>query len=208
MTTRVILIRHGQTAWNREARFRRQTDIPLDEIGLRQARLTGEYVAACWPLTAVYASPMQRAMQTAEAVADPQGLPVQPLEGLLDIHFGKLQGMAVADAKARYPELLQAWRTAPQTVRFPGGEGLDEVRRRCTAALRQVVDRHPEETVAMVAHTVVNRVLLCAVLDLDNDHFWHLEQDTCAVNRIEWDGAQYRLTLMNDTSHLWRAGVR
>ncbi|HIE38046.1 MAG TPA: histidine phosphatase family protein [Anaerolineae bacterium] len=208
MTTRVILIRHGQTAWNREARFRGQTDIPLDETGIHQAQLTGEYVAARWPLAAVYASPMRRAMQTAKAVADLQNLSVQPLEGLLDIHFGKLQGMAVADAKARYPELLQAWRAAPQTVRFPDGEGLDEVRRRCTAALRQVVSRHPEETVAMVAHTVVNRVLLCAVLDLDNDHFWHLEQDTCAVNQIEWNGAQYRLTLMNDTSHLWRAGVR
>ena len=205
MKTYVLLIRHGQTAWNREARFRGQTDIPLDEVGLRQAQLTGEYVARRWPPAVVYASPMRRAMQTAEAVAAPHGLEVYPLEGLLDIHFGELQGMPIAEARTRHPELLRAWWEAPHTVRFPGGEGLDDVRQRCIAALREVVDRHPEQTIALVAHTVVNQVLLCAVLDLGNDHFWSIRQDTCAVNLIEWDGKRYRLALMNDTSHLWRA---
>ena len=90
-------------------------------------------------------------------------------------------------------------------MRFPGGEGLDEVRQRSTAALQSVASRHPDQTVALVAHTVVNQVLLCAVLGLGNDHFWHVAQDTCAVNLIEWDGRQHRLVMMNDTSHLWRA---
>lgn len=206
MPTHVLLIRHGQTAWNREARFRGQMDIPLDETGLWQARVTGEYVAARWPLTAIYASPMQRALQTAQAIADIQGLVVQPLEGLVDIHFGDLQGMAVADVQARYPTLLQTWFQAPHTVRFPGGEGLEDVRRRCTAALQTVVERHREQTVAMVAHTVVNQVLLCAVLGLGNDRFWSIRQDTCAVNWIEWDGKGYRLAMVNDVSHLWREG--
>lgn len=205
MKTQALIIRHGQTAWNREARFRGQTDIPLDEVGLQQARWTAEYVAARWPLAAVYASPMRRAMQTAEAIALAQGLTVQPLEGLLDIHFGELQGMAVSDVRVRYPDLLQAWWEAPHTVRFPGGEGLEEVRQRSTAALREAVERHPGQTVALVAHTVVNQVLLCAVLGLGNDHFWSVGQDTCAVNLVEWDGNRYRLALMNDTSHLWRA---
>jgi broad specificity phosphatase PhoE len=70
-------------------------------------------------------------------------------------------------------------------------------------ALNEVVDQHEGETVGLVGHTVVIRVLLCAILDLGNDHFWHLRQDTCAVNVIEWDGERYRLALMNDTSHLW-----
>ncbi|HHS97829.1 MAG TPA: histidine phosphatase family protein [Chloroflexi bacterium] len=203
--THILLIRHGQTQWNREARFRGQTDIPLDETGQRQAQATAEYVVARWAPTAIYASPLRRAMQTAEAIASLQGLTVQPLDGLMDIHFGELQGMAFAEARERYPDLMLAWRDAPHTVQFPGGESLEVVRRRGTAALRQVAERHLGQTIALVAHTVVNQVLLCAVLGLGNDHFWSVRQDTCAVNVIEWHGEErYRLALMNDTSHLWR----
>ncbi len=204
-TTSVILIRHGQTIWNREKRFRGQADIPLDETGLWQARVTGGYVAARWPLTAVYASPLQRARQTAEAVASAQGLTAQPHPGLLDMHFGQLQGVAVSEAMQQYPDLMRAWFEAPHTVRFPGGEGLDDIRQRSSAALQEVVERHAGETVALVAHTVVNQVLLCAVLGLGNEHFWRIGQDTCAVNQIDWDGKIYLLWLMNDTSHLWKA---
>ena len=203
--THILLIRHGQTQWNREARFRGQTDIPLDETGLRQAQATAEYVVARWAPVAIYASPLRRAVQTAEAIAALQGLTVQPLDGLLDIHFGELQGMAFAEARERYPDLMRAWRDAPHTVQFPGGESLEVIRQRSTAALREVAERHLGQTIALVAHTVVNQVLLCAVLGLGNDHFWSVRQDTCAVNVIEWHGEErYRLALMNDTSHLWQ----
>ena len=205
MTARLLLVRHGQTEWNREQRFRGQAEVPLDETGRWQAQVTAQYIAARWPLTAVYCSPMGRARQTAEAIAEVQGLEVHPLDGLLDLNFGEWQGLPVAEVRARHPDILEAWFTAPHTVRFPGGEGLDEVRQRSTAALQSVASRHPDQTVALVAHTVVNQVLLCAVLGLGNDHFWHVAQDTCAVNLIEWDGRQHRLVMMNDTSHLWRA---
>ncbi len=205
MATHILLIRHGQTVWNAEARFRGQADVPLDETGLWQAQATAEYVAARWPLQAVYASPMGRALQTADAIAAAQGLEAQPLDGLLDLNFGEWQGMSLSDVKARWPDLCRAWFEAPHTVHFPGGEGLDEVRQRSATALREVAARHAGETVAMVGHTVVNRVLLCAVLGLGNDRFWYLGQDTCAVNLIEWDGKRYLLRLVNDTSHLWRA---
>ncbi len=204
MKTRVILVRHGQTAWNRDERIRGRSDIPLDETGLEQARATARYIAARWPLTAVYASPLQRAMDTARAIAAAQGLEAQPLDGLLDLSFGEWEGLPIPEVQTRYPDLWQAWMTAPHTVHFPGGESLDDIRERSMAALRDVVGRHPGETVALVAHRVVNQVLLCAVLGLGNDHFWQIGQDTCAVNEIEWNGRFYRLTLMNDTSHLWR----
>ncbi len=204
MVTRIILVRHGQTAWNRDERIRGRSDIPLDETGLEQARATARYIAARWPLTAVYASPLQRAMDTARAIAAAQGLKAQPMDGLLDLSFGEWEGLPIPEVQARYPDLWQAWMTAPHTVRFPGGESLDDVRERSMAALQDVVGRHPGETVALVAHRVVNQVLLCAVLGLGNDHFWQIGQDTCAVNEMEWNGRFYRLTLMNDTSHLWR----
>lgn len=203
MTTRFVLIRHGQTAWNREARFRGQSDVPLEAFGLRQAEATARYVAARWPVTAVYASPLDRTMKTAEAIAQAQGLTAQPLEGLIDINFGELQGLLATEAEQRHPKLFQAWMEAPHTVHFPSGESLDVVRSRITATLDDVVARHPGQTAALVSHTVANRVLLCAVLGWSNDRFWRMHQDTCAVNvfDVEDDGA-FTIVQLNDTSHL------
>ena len=201
--TRIVLIRHGQTAWNREARFRGQSDVPLEQHGLRQAEVTGRYVAARWPAAAIYASPLSRTMRTAEAVAAAQGLNAQALDGLKDINFGEFQGLLASEAKQRYPELFHAWMEAPHTVHFPGGESLDIVRSRVTATLDRVAARHPEQTVALVSHTVVNRVLLCVVLGWGNDRFWRMAQETCAVNvfDVEEDGT-FTIVLLNDTGHL------
>jgi probable phosphoglycerate mutase len=201
--TRVVLVRHGQTAWNREARFRGQADVELDEFGLMQAEATGSYVAARWPCVAVYASPLRRTMKTAKAVASAQGLVAQPMAGLIDISFGGWQGCAVDEIEERDPELLRVWWEDPHTVRFPGGESLEIVRSRVVTALDEVVARHTGETVALVSHTVVNRVLLCAVLGWGNDRFWRLHQETCAVNvfDVEEDGA-FTIVLLNDTGHL------
>jgi broad specificity phosphatase PhoE len=201
--TQIVLIRHGQTVWNRENRFRGQADVELDEVGLQQAEATGRYVAARWPVAAVYASPLSRTMRTAEAVARVQGLTVQPLRGLLDISFGAWQGQLGAEVAQHSPDLFRAWAEAPHTVRFPGGESLADVRSRVVAALDEVVARHPGQAVALVSHTVVNRVLLCVVLGWGNERFWRLQQETCAVNvfDVEEDGA-FTITLLNDTCHL------
>ena len=201
--TRIVLVRHGQTVWNREHRFRGQTDVELDEFGLKQAEATGRYLAARWPVVAVYASPLRRTVQTAESVARAQGLTVHPLEGLLDISFGEWQGQLGSEVARRYPDLYRAWLEAPHTVHFPGGEGLDDVRDRVVAALDEVVARHAGQAVVLVSHTVVNRVLLCAVLGWGNDRFWRLRQDTCAVNvfDVEENGA-FTIGLLNDTCHL------
>ncbi len=201
--TRIVLVRHGQTAWNRDVRFRGRADVELDEFGLKQAEVTGRYLSARWPVVAVYASPMLRAMQTAEAIARARRLDAHPFQGLLDIDFGEWQGLSLDEVAQRYPVLYQAWWEAPHTVHFPGGERLDDVRNRVVAGLDEVVARHPEQTVALVSHTVVNRVLLCAVLGLGNDHFWRLRQDTCAVNVFDAeDDGTFTIGLLNDTCHL------
>ena len=203
MTTRIVLIRHGQTAWNREARFRGQSDVPLEKFGLEQAEVTGSYVAARWPVVAVYASPLSRTMKTAEAIARAQGLRAQPLAGLIDINFGQLQGLLAEEAETLYPDLFRAWAERPHTVSFPGGESLEIVRARITAALEQVVARHRGQSVALVSHTVANRVLLCVVLGWGNDRFWRMYQETCAVNIFDVaDDGIFTIVQLNDTGHL------
>jgi len=204
MNTAILLIRHGQTTWNVEQRYRGQADVPLDETGQLQAEATAEYVCARWSPSAIYASPLQRAADTAQAIASALRLPVVPSEGLLDINFGELQGLPTSEAQARYPEITRSWIDSPHTTYFPGGECLNDVRERTAQTLQKTVSNHAGETVVLVAHTVYNRVMLCAALDLGNEYFWRLAQETCAVNLLEWDGARFLLTSLNDTSHLWR----
>jgi len=204
-TTRIVLVRHGQTAWNREVRFRGRIDLPLDEIGRQQAEATGRYVAARWPVAAVYASPLSRATQTAEAITRAHDLTVRPWDALLDIDFGEWQGHSPDEVAQQYPDLLQAWRDKPHTIHFPGGESLDIVRSRVLAGLDEVIARHAGQTVALVGHAVVNRVMLCVVLGWSNERFWRLRQGTCAVNVFEAQGdGAFTIALLNDTSHLQR----
>lgn len=202
MATRVILVRHGQTAWNRVERFRGRADVPLDETGLAQARATAERVARQWTPTAVYTSPLGRARKTAEVIAAPLGLPVQPDDGLLDIDYGEWQGLTTEEVRLRWPEALTAWLAAPHTARVPAGETLKAVRSRAVRSLGRITSDHEGQTVCVVAHHVVNRLILLEVLGLGNERFWHIRQDTCAINVFEAQTGDFTLVSLNDTCHL------
>jgi len=204
IVTRFLLIRHGETEWNRNPRFRGQSDVPLNATGLAQAAAAGRAVAARWRPVAVYHSPLGRARQTAEAVAGPLGLVAQPHPGLLDIHFGELQGMTVEEGQARWPEVVRSWFETPDKTLPPGGEPLSAVAERAMAAVREIATRHPDETVVLVGHQVMNRVILLGVLGLGLDRLWRIGQDTCAINVFDLDAARGEFTLvaLNDTCHL------
>ena len=200
--TRVVLVRHGETEWNRVERFRGHADVALNETGIRQAEATAARVAAQWRTAIVYSSPLSRARRTAEAIAARSSVSVRIHAELSDIDYGAWQGLSPDEVRQRWPEQLRDWYQAPQRATIPGGESLDELRTRCARALRQIVADHPQDTVVMVGHTVINRVLLLHVLGLGNDRFWHLRQDTCAINVIEADGADFTVVSINDTCHL------
>jgi probable phosphoglycerate mutase len=205
MTT-VVLVRHGQTALNQGNRIRGRLDPPLDETGIVQARRVSKTVAGRWPITAVYTSPLRRALGTAQAIASRQGLAAIPFDGLLDLDFGNWHGLSFEQTREQYPRLHEAWQTSPYSVRFPAGECLDDVRERAVRGIADVVARHGDEAVVMVGHTVVNRVIVCAILNVSDEAFWRFAQDTCAINVFEVSASgEMRLTLLNDTSHL--AGI-
>ena len=200
--THIVLVRHGETEWNRVERFRGQADVPLNETGLRQAEATARRVAAEWQPVAVYASPLSRAVKTAEAIARPFGLAVQTYRGLTDINYGQWQGLTPDDARERWPELVDAWYRAPETAHIPGGESLIDLRIRTLEAVRDLAARHQGQTIVLVGHTVVNRAILLGALGLRSHGFWHLRQDPCAINVLELDGGEFTLVSMNDTCHL------
>ena len=199
MTT-VYLVRHGQTAWNKEEVFRGRADIPLNETGRKEALLTGQYLKGV-KVDLVYSSSLSRAVETAEAIARHQGKEVQILDGLIDIHFGRWQGVSHEEVRERYGDLYRQWKDTPHLIRFPGGESLEEVRERALRVIYEAIQNHADETLVMVSHRVVNKILLCGFLGLDNSHFWQIGQDTGCINILEF-GEGFTLRRLNDTSHL------
>jgi probable phosphoglycerate mutase len=199
---RIILVRHGQTEWNRVERFRGRADVPLNETGLAQAQATGQRVAEEWQPVAVYSSPLSRAVKTAGAIAQHFGLSVQIHNGLTDIDYGQWQGLTPDEAKERWPEIHHAWYNLPHTACIPGGETLDDLQARGMAAVNELATQHAEQTVVLVGHTVINRVILLGVLGLGHDRFWRLKQDTCAINVFETENNDFTLVSLNDTCHL------
>ena len=126
MTT-VILVRHGQTEWNRIERFRGRYDVPLNEAGLAQAEAAARAIAARWPATAVYSSPLSRALATAEPIARALGVTVQAHPGLIDIDYGVWQGLTPAEVLSGWPEAADAWYRGASHAPIPGGEQLSAV---------------------------------------------------------------------------------
>ena len=205
--TLLVLVRHGQTAWNRHERFRGQADIPLDDCGLAQAARTGRHIAALWQPAAIYASPLCRTRQTAAAIAQHFDLPVQSHPGLLDIHYGDWQGLTPDEVAARWPSEFEQWHHAPATVQIPGGESLEILRERGMDAVRTLAARHTSETIVLVGHTVINRVLLLSMMGVGLEAFWRLRQDPCAINVVEAGAQGYVLCLVNQTLHLRTASA-
>lgn len=200
--THILLVRHGRTAWNHEGRFRGRANIELDEVGEAQAEATAQALRAAWEIDAVYCSPLRRARQTAEAIANPLILHARPHPGLLDIDYGAWEGLTIPEVRQRWASALETWLKSPQLAYIPGGETLKTVRLRALGALREIAERHQGQTVVIVAHTVVNRLLLMGAFDIDNQHFHHFGQDPGGLNLLTYDGDAYTLLKMNDTSHL------
>jgi broad specificity phosphatase PhoE len=202
MTTTLILVRHGQTTWNCEGRFRGRANIPLDDTGLAQAQAASQYIAVHWKPKAVYCSPLLRARQTAEAIAEPFILHERAHPGFLDLDVGAWEGLTEDEVNARWTQALRAWHETPENAPIPGGESLEVAQRRAMGAIREVVNRYPDDAVVVVAHTAINRLILLGLFDMDLAHFWHLGQGVCAINVLEFDESSFKLLQMNYTEHL------
>ena len=200
--TQIVLVRHGETEWNRNERFRGRADVPLNGTGLMQAEATGQRIASQWHPVAIYSSPLSRAIKTAEAISKHFDLSVHVHMSLADIDYGEWQGLTPDEARERWPEQVAAWYNTPARAQIPGGETLDDLRIRGMAMINEIVAKHQGQTIILVGHTVINRVILLAVLGLVNDRFWRIKQDTCAINVFEAVDGDFTLVSLNDTCHI------
>ncbi len=201
MTTKFVLIRHGQTEWNRVERFRGRADIPLNDTGKAQAQKVAAWLAAD-KVDALYASPLSRAMDTAEPIAASHQLQVQKNDGLMDIDIGALEGLTLEEAEQSFPEVIDKWMNAPGHCKFPKGESVKAVAGRLEKLLDELSSQHPDQTVALVSHRVMCHIMLCLVLELDLDSMWTFRQDNACIDRFEKNERGYVLTLLNETAHL------
>jgi broad specificity phosphatase PhoE len=197
----IILARHGETDWNVAEVFRGRVDVALNETGIRQAELLGEYLSQAG-ISAIYSSPLKRALKTAELIAGYHALGVNIVQGLIDFDYGEWQGLSHQEVRERYQGLYHDWLDHPEKVTMPEGESLEDVRERALAVVYDVVEGYGGGVVVLVSHRVVNKVLICALLGLDNAHFWNIRLDTCGITSFGYEGGRFILNRHNDTSYL------
>ena len=202
MTTTLLIVRHGQTAWNKDLHFRGRANLALDETGLQQAEAVARRITAGYQPAFVLSSPLQRARQTAEVIARSLNLTVQMEDRLVDIDYGEFTGLSPAEAEAKFQEFYHAWLNVPHIVRFPQGESLDDVRARLTDLVRWVAELYPNKQVVVVTHQVVCQVFFCALLGIHNGHFSHFRVDMASLTIFDLDQGRATLVRANDTCHL------
>ena len=197
---KIILVRHGETEWNVTEIFRGRIDVELNETGIRQAELLAQYLRDI-KLEAVYSSPLKRALRTAQAISESQGLGVEISPALTDCNLGEWQGLSLLEVRNTYKELYSEWAVHPDKVKIPGGESLGDVRERAADLIDEVIVRH-QGSVVLISHRVVNKVLICALLGLDNSHFWNIEQGNCGMTTFSYENGRFILSEHNNTSYL------
>ena len=200
--TRIIAVRHGETAWNVDARIQGQLDIALNDTGRWQARRVGEALAS-EPITAVYSSDLGRAHETAQAVAEVTGIPVVADEGLRERSFGIFEGKTFDEIHETWPDHAHNWRKRiPEWQPPDGGESLLELRERVTRTMQELAARHPGEQIVVVAHGGVLDTLyrVATGQEVNSPRTWELPNG--AINRLLWTPEGFTLVGWSDTQHL------
>ena len=199
--TRIIAIRHGETAWNVDTRIQGQLDIELNETGRHQARRVAQALSE-EPIQAIYSSDLLRARDTALAIARLTGRTLQTHTGLRERGFGVLQGKTHAEIEAHWPEQALRWRQRDPHWAPEGGESLVKLRARITQTASELAARHPGEQIVLVAHGGVLDMLYRAATgqELQAPRSWNL--GNAAINRLLWTPEGLTLVGWSDTRHL------
>ena len=206
---RLLLVRHGETNWNKESRFQGIRDIPLNDNGRSQGRKASTFLKDV-AIDFAVSSSMMRPKETAEIILEQHpGVELTTTSELIEICHGLWEGMLETEIQAEYGELLQQWKDKPETVQMPEGENLQQVWDRGVAAWNKIVAEYSNTetpvTGLVVAHDAINKVIICYLLGLKPENFWNIKQGNCAVSVIDYpQGAAGKpvLQAINITTHL------
>jgi len=202
MTTRLFLIRHGSTGLSAEDRFAGATDVALSPEGRLQVEQLAERLAQT-KLAAVYCSPLQRTIQTAEIIAEPHGLEPITQDGLREINHGHWEELRRIEVETQFAEEYTAWEADPFTFAPQGGESGLSVMARALPVIREIVLKHKDENVLVVSHKATIRLIISSLLGFDvRGYRDRLDQQPACLNILDFkDAVHARLMLFNDVSH-------
>lgn len=205
---RILLVRHGETEWNRNGQFQGQIDVPLNENGREQARKAAEFLKPV-KLDFAFSSSLLRPKETAEIILQYHpGIELQHDPELWEISHGLWEGKFETEIEQLYPGLLQQWKIHPETVQMPEGENLQQVWQRAKNAWERIIKAYDQQPVTgiVVAHDAINKAILAQLFNLPPEHFWNFKQGNGAVTVIDYphgfDGAPV-LQASNITTHLF-----
>jgi len=195
---KLLLVRHGETEWNKAGRFQGHTDVELNDTGRWQAeRLRDRFAGQ--RIDVGYSSDLKRTVDTAQIVVSGRGLTVIPCKELREIDFGELEGMTFDEIRCRYP----TWGDRNSEVSIPGGESLEQLTSRVKLFASWLGEQHSgDETVLIVAHGALLRVLVCVLLGIDVAHWRQIRVDSVSLTIVDIYPGWVVLSLLNDTSHL------
>ena len=204
--SRIFLIRHGETNWNKEGRFQGQIDIPLNNNGKEQARRTHNYLKEI-NFTKAFSSSMSRPFETAQIILQKkQNLEITKIESLKEISHGLWEGKLEKEIKSEWPTLLKNWHETPEKVVMPRGESIKDVFERSIKAFKEIcLSQNDNDITLVVAHDAVNKTLICDILGLDYSNIWMIKQGNGGITVMDIFNdpeKDHVISAMNITSHL------
>lgn len=199
--TRLYLIRHGETLWNKEKRAQGAQDIKLSENGKIQGKLLADSLKDK-NIDLIYASDLSRAYETAELIGKSVEKPVTILEGIREINFGKWEGLTRDEMNNKYKEIFEEWNLRPHLAKIPGGETLKQVQKRAMEAVNGIIEKNPGKNIVMVSHGVSIKAIIFDLLNIELSNYKKFRQDNTAVNIIDIKKPYNVLVQLNDTCHL------
>jgi alpha-ribazole phosphatase len=199
--SRLLLVRHGNTALNSAERYWGWTDVELSAEGVEHATRLRDRLAA-ERIDAVYSSNLKRALATAHIIASSHRLDVIVREELREVNFGKFEGLTFKEIDELYPEVTEAWSSWSLAFEFPGGESIRQLNKRVSRFLSKLREHSPEETVLIVAHSAPLRLLICHLLGIGLKHWRQFRLDLASLSVVETYSQGALINLLNDTSHL------
>jgi broad specificity phosphatase PhoE len=200
-TLRLLAVRHGATEWSQARRFTGARDVPLTAHGRLQAEAVAQALAGT-TVSAIYTSPLERARMSAEVIAKPHRLEPIIEPAFREMAFGAWEGLTRDELAVRCPADASAWASAPERVTPAQGEALTDVDARVREALAGLVDQHRGETVIVVSHAVVLRLIVLAALGLGPERLWSVDASPAGITEIEYSDGWATVHRMNTLTHL------
>ena len=198
---KLILARHGQTEVNRLGNIQGVGPAPLNETGRMQAARLAHALRSDAPFT-LYSSPLRRALETAQVVAEKTGADIVSDDGLIEMDVGEFEGLSGPQLRKRFPEVMRMWDQDAAHAVMPGGESLSTVRDRAWQTVLRLAERQSSETVVAVTHNFTIQTIICTALGMPLNNFRRLRVDLASINRLEVSGDRVTQVSVNETMHL------